>query len=305
MRSRRAALFGSTSRVGPGIVNAFAKSSTCDLTIILRPGSKRPKLPAGSEGRIKLYTLSNDDPTTSDLIKTFEELDCTVVISALNAALVDLHKSIADACVQAGVSRFIPADYGSVRSDDVFALDLMQNFRNKAFVRWHCQRLAEDNPSFTWTSMATGHFFDYGLKTELLGFDVEKGTMLQFDDGEKPWSASTVDQIGRAVVKVLEHEDKTANKMILVQSFVVTQKQVQKAIESVTGKSLKVEKLNGKKYMLDESAKGAAGDAEAIEAAVCVMGILRSYWEGDEAFANELLGLEEEDLDEVVKSVLG
>ena len=308
MKQRRAALFGATSRIGPGIVSAFLDDSSVDashLVLILRPSSKRPDVPPESGKHISIHTLASDDPSVQELSDAFREIDCSVVISALNAALVDLHKRLADACVAADVSRFIPADYGSVRSDDPWALDLIATYRNKAIVRWHCQRLADDHPSFSWTSIATGHFFDYGLHTDLLGFNVKRREARLFDGGDIRWSASTTRQVGRAVVKTLANEASTANQMLLVQSFCVTQNEVIAAVEEITGKKLKRTRVDGHQYLLDEAAKGEEGDADAVEEAVAVCGILRSNWEGKAEFANEKLALEEEDLLEVVKRELG
>ena len=307
MQRRRAALFGATSRIGPGILSAFLEDASTDawhLVLVLRPSSKAPDLPKNHKA-ISIHTLSTDDPTIEDLAAAYEEINVSVVISALNAGLIDLNRNMAEACVRAGVGRFIPADYGSVRSDDPWALDLMANFRNKAIVRWRCQRLADDNPGFTWTSIATGHFFDYGLHTELLGFNVKEGTAKVFDGGDVPFSACTTEQVGRAVVKVLAHEAETANKMILVQSFRVTQNEVLEVVEQVTGKKMKRTEVDARKYLVEEAAKADKGDAEALEEAVTVCGILRSDWKGKKEYANALLGLEEEDMREVVKKELG
>lgn len=207
----------------------------------------------------------------------------------------------------AGVGRFIPADYGSMRSDDPFVLDILPNFKNKQRVREHCKHLAEKHAgSFTWTSLITGHFFDYGLKTELLGINAEKGTALLFDGGKAEWSASTVWQIGKAVAGIVEKEEETANQLLLVESFRVTQLDVIKAIESLPGrKKFSTTIVESEEYIKEKRAEADKGDAEAVEELVAILGILRSNWKGDKAFANELLGLKEENMDEVVKQVLG
>ena len=228
-------------------------------------------------------------------------------MSALNPAELDTQRRLADACVAAGVGRYIPADYGSVRSDDPVVLDLLPNFRNKQLVREHCQRLAEENPgTFTWTSVITGHFFDYGLRTELLGFDLDNGTVLLFDGGKDKWSTSTVAQIGRAVAAVLEREDEsTANRILLVQSFCVTQLEVLHAIESVKGVTkLKRMEIGSREYVKEKSQEADKGNTEAVEELVGVLGIKRANWDGEEEYANELLGLKEESLRDIVSGVL-
>lgn len=302
MHVHRIALIGANSRIGPAILTALLDSpSKPHIAILLRPSSK----PVPSHPRIKTITIPSDPPTTSDLIDVLTGIDS--LVCALNPSELETQRRLADACVVAEVGRYIPADYGSVRSDDPVVLDFLPNFRNKQLVREHCQRLAEENPEFTWTSLITGHFFDYGLRTELLGFDLEKGKAMIFDGGGDRWSTSTVGQIGRAVAAVLEKDDEsTANRILLVQSFCVTQLEVLEAIESVRGSKSKLtrKEVRSKEYIEEKGREVEKGDLESVEELVAVLGIKRANWKGKEEFANELLGLEEENLEDVVAEIL-
>ncbi|KAK4688413.1 hypothetical protein P7C73_g1689, partial [Tremellales sp. Uapishka_1] len=302
MHSVQVALFGVNSRIGPFILSALLESTyQFDLIIVLRPSSQRPHIPSNVHRKIRIVELS-DDPSTQQLVEVLHNID--VLVSALSAGLVDLHRRLADACILAGVCRYIPADYGSVRSDDPYALDLLENFRNKQIVRWHLQRLAEESRGeFTWTSLATGHFFDLGLETELLGINVGAGTGKMFDGGRDRWSTSTRAQIGKAVAGVIGHLEQTANKLLLIQSFCVTQLEVADAIRR-TGHSLALQKVDSKAFLDEQMRKANRGDPDGVESAVAVLGIKRSNWLGDVAFANDLLELKEETLDEVVQRVL-
>jgi hypothetical protein len=303
MQIRTVALIGANSRVGPQILGALLASELpIRLVLLLRPSSTPPSIPPSKSPKDVRTVILPNEPTNSDIEHALTGVD--VLVSALDAALVDLHLRLADACVAAGVRRFIPADYGSVRSDDPYTLDLLQNFRNKQVVRWHCQRLAEDHPAFSWTSLGTGHFFDLGLETELLGLDIAGGTAMLFDGGKDKWSASTRGQIGRAVVGVVAHEDKTANQMLLVQSFCITQQELVEVVQSVTGARLAAEFVDSKAFLWKQLAKVEKGQREGLAAAVAVLGIKRSNWTGEATFANELLGLKEEDLETVVRQTL-
>ena len=203
------------------------------------------------------------------------------------------------------------ADYGSVQSDDPLVEALVPLFRNKTRVREYCQQLVAEYGigCSSWTSLVTGHFFDYGLAERLLGFDLRGGRVRLFDGGTGKWSASTVGQIGRAVVGVLRprengDEDETAGKVLYVQSFCVSQVEVLAAVNAVRrGEGLKVEEVGSEEYIRRMKEEMEGGDYESLEQIVCVLGLTRARWDEKEDFANVLLGLEEEDLGEVVREV--
>lgn len=302
MHSYRIGLIGANSRIGPAILKALIDHpATTSIVVFVRPSSQ----PVPLHPRILLVTIPSDPPTLTDLTDAFSQHDIEALVCALNPSERELQMRLADACVAAGVSRFIPADYGSMRSDDPYVLRLLPNFRNKQLVREHCQSLADSHRSFSWTSLVSGHFFDYGLRTELLGIDAEKNTALLFDGGKDRWSTSTVAQIGRAVAAILlEKEEETTNKMLLIQSFCVTQLEVIHAVERAIGQTVHGQYVDSEPYIA-EKAKGAdKGDAEAVEELVAVLGIKRSNWTGNALFANRMLGLKEESLEDVVRRVV-
>ncbi|MGG6497889.1 UNVERIFIED_CONTAM: NmrA family NAD(P)-binding protein, partial [Bacteroidetes bacterium 56_B9] len=64
----------------------------------------------------------------ADLTAALSDID--VLVCALSPTDAETQIHLADACVAAGVERFIPADYGSMRSDDPVVLEILPNFRN-------------------------------------------------------------------------------------------------------------------------------------------------------------------------------
>ena len=182
-------------------------------------------------------------------------------------------------------------------------------YLGKRRVREHLQELAERG-KLSWTSIVCGHFFDYGLKGDLLSIDLRKGKAKVFDGGEKRWSASTLSRVGEAVVRVLQREEETRNRMLYVQSFCVNQNEVLRSLERATGgEKWEVEQVSSEKFIAETKGvlDGNPSEEEASrasEALVSVAGIIDGDWEGKQGFANGLLGLEEEDLDKVVKRVV-
>jgi len=315
MYRKHVALIGVNSRIGPAILDALlASPEPFHIYLFLRPTSKPPPV----ESRHIILVTLPDPASLDDITKALHQYSIEYVVSALNAAQYDLQQLLADASLAAGVRRYVLADYGSCRSDDPYILDLLPNFRRKREVREHCMRLVEDQANssssmshpdshFSWTSIFTGHFFDYGLKSELLGLDITNKKGILFDEGNDKWSTSTTTQIGKSVAAVLSNDERlkaTSNKILLIQSFRVSQRQVLNTVNHLLKEEVRVEKVSSKQFVRDRIEGAAKGDNEATEEMVAVLGIKRTDWKGDSGFANELLGLEEEDSEEVVKTAL-
>lgn len=141
------------------------------------------------------------------------------------------------------------------------------------------------------------------------------------DDGNTTWSASTLDQIALATVGVLQRPEETRNRMLYIQSFCVSQNEVLRAFERATSsssgssssgdgndeggeKKWKVTKLDSKVYREEKVKKRDEGDKQAIEDLVWLLGALDANWEDRKDFAMKDLGLENEDLDAVVRRIV-
>ena len=124
------------------------------------------------------------------------------------------------------------------------------------------------------------------------------------DDGNTKWSASTLSRIGEATARILSNPDATANRMIYVQSFCISQNDMIKAYEKASGSEYEVTQHESKHFEKEEKAKADEGDLDAIEELVWLLGTLEANWEGKDDFAMRTLGLENEDLDEVVARIV-
>lgn len=290
MSINKVAVIGVNSRIGPDIIAQLEASSHFQVTIIQRQSSKAPP-----RNRSKVVTLPNDLPEDAlvDALKGHDAL-----VSALPGSAVEPHKKLANACIKAGVRRFIPADYGSVDSSDHVVAELVPLYKQKTQVREYLTALSKEGSDFTWTSLVNGHFFEL---IDLLGFDVKKRKAEIFDGGDLKCSASTLAQIGKAVVGILRKPDETKNKMLYMQSFLITQNEVLAELEKISGQKFEVTQVDSKEYIKRKKQESDAGDKEATEQLVGVLGTTRANWTGEKDFANELLGLKEEDLAMAVK----
>ena len=309
MTHKNIVLLGATGNLGSYILRALLSASpSFNVTALVRATSK-----ASLPDSVKKLILP--DEYTASAINPLLQGQDAVICSFPPGSDTQLQKILADAAVQAGVKLFIPADFGSCDSASPTVLETMALYRQKAEVREYLEGLVAkskaEGGSFGWTSLIPGHFFDYGLTSELLGFNVKERRVKMFDGGERKWSSCTRARIAEAVVKVLqkggEGIEGVRRRVLYVQSFCVSQKELLGVLKKVVGGEGKwgedvVESgplIKRLKVEVEQT-----GDSHKREELVCVLGLVDGDWRTREGFANKLLGLEDENLEEVVRSVL-
>jgi len=298
MTITKVSLVGANGKLGPAILQALLFTNTFTVTVLSRSSSK-------STYSAPVHVASiPDNASTEELAKVLQGQDAVII--AFAGSNDDLQIRYANAAAQAGVRRFIPADFGSCDSSSPRALEIIPLYRAKQRVRQHLQQLASAG-SLSWTSLVCGHFFDYGLTSGLLQYNLETREALIFDGGDIKWSATTTATIALAVVRVLQKVEETNNRMLCIQSVCVSQNEVLKSLERLLGQSWQVKHMSSDEYIEDTQAKLSRNpnDAEDWEKMVSVVGIVDANWESKDDFANLLLGLRSEHLDHLVKEVTG
>jgi hypothetical protein len=296
MSIKNVVLVGADGNLGPGVLAGLVSSGTFDITVLKRKSSKSP---SNYPKDVQVKRLSDDFPT-HELEAALSNQDA--LISTLFGAQLELQKRLADAAVIAGVRRFIPSDFGSCDSQSKRAMELAPIYVAKSKVREHLEMLAKENPTFSWTSLVCGHFFDWDLG--FFHIDLKARRFELLDDGEVFWSTSTFAQIGRATAAILHKLDETANRFVYVQSFRINQNQLLKAFEKTTGQEWNVVRFDSSDYVKERKAKADGGDKKAVEDLVWVLGTLEADWEAVPGYANNLLGLKQENLEEVVARIV-
>ncbi|KAL2204569.1 NmrA-like family protein [Sarocladium strictum] len=301
MSFQKVCLVGANGNVGGPILQALRADGTFEITVLRRSGSST----SYAQSDVTEVVVS-DELALDELTEALKGQD--VVISSFPLKDVNQHLRLVEAAFRAGVQRFIPADFGSCDAASPWAQETLKLYRDKTLVRDKLEKLgassAQEGGHFTWTALICGHFFDYGLKSGLLHFDLKTHTAQVLDGGNTKASASTLGRVAEATVKVLKKPKETANRAIYVQSVCVTQLELLEAIEKVTGVKWTKEDLDSKAFLAEEKAKVDAGDHAAVEEVVYVIGQLEADWREKEGFAMELLGLEDEDLEQILRKVV-
>ncbi|RKU40261.1 hypothetical protein DL546_001313 [Coniochaeta pulveracea] len=290
-------LVGANGNLGSKILEALVADGSFRVTVIKRKSSQ--STPAHA---VRIVEVS-DDWTLEELRDALKGEDAAIAAWPLRN--VDEHLRYAEAAAAAGVKRFIPADYGSVDARSEYARKLVQLFEKKVKVRETLENLsAKSNGSFTWTSIVCGHFFDWGLTNGFLHFYPEQKRADILGDGTARSSNSTLGQVGKAVVRILQKPEDTKNRVLMIQSFCVSQLDVLRSLEKATGSKWDVRYEDTDEFVAKHKAKADAGNKESIEDLVFALGVIEGNWEEKEDFAMDLLGLQNEDLDQAVKDAL-
>ncbi|TKA59914.1 hypothetical protein B0A55_11606 [Friedmanniomyces simplex] len=292
---KKVTLLGADSKLGPAILQALL-SANFTVTVLKRQSSKSSD---DYPGHTTVKRLPDDLPleTLTPALQGQHAL-----IASIKGSQVAIQQRLATACVQAGVSRFIPADFGSCDSSSPLTQELVPLYKSKTELREYLQHLATQHPSFSWTSLVCGHFFDWSLEFIHLWPHERRADIL--DDGETRFSISTLSRIAEATARILLKPAETGNRMLYVQSFCVTQNQIIGAYEAVMGRGWEVRRFESGGFRDEQKAKAEGGEVEAVEELVWYLGTVDADWRSREGFAMELLGLEDEDLGEAVEGVV-
>jgi nucleoside-diphosphate-sugar epimerase len=294
------ALIGGTGTLGAPVLKAL-KSSEFNIFVVNRQTSK------SVYPRTQVITVP-DDLDSDAVAQALREKDIHALIITIAGSHVDSQKKLIDAAFKGGVKRVMPAEFGSCDSADDKTNEILPLMKGKKDVRDYLlsvqEKEREGAEKLTWTSLVTGHFFDYGLTGGLLKFDVRARRAYILDGGNIKFSASNLDFIGKAVIKILEKPKETENKLLYVHSHYVTQLEVLEALEKVTGDKFERIDQDSEEELKVVRPKMLDGDGEAREEVVAVWGVVASDWKEKEGFANTLLGLQEESLEETIREVV-
>jgi hypothetical protein len=301
MSIKTVALIGGTGTLGAPLLHAL-QSSPFTIKVLNRASSK------STYPNTSTITVP-DDLNVAALTTLFKENAIDALVIAFEGHHVDAAKRMIEAAFNAGVKRVIPPDFGSCDSADAKTNEVLPLMKGKKGVRDYLIEMAGKEREggvgkFTWTTLITGHFFDYGLTCGLLNFDVRKRKAFILDGGNTKFSNSTLPFIADAVIRILQKPEETANKVLYIHSLRVTQNELLAVLEKVTGESFEKIEQNSEEELGNSRPKMLKGDRSAEEEVVAVWGIVATDWHGREGFANELLGLKEDDLEEEVRKAL-
>ncbi|KAH7050314.1 hypothetical protein B0J12DRAFT_753879 [Macrophomina phaseolina] len=288
---QKVAVVGASGNTGTAIVDALLKHGF-EVTAITREGSTATFPPQ--------HVSSKDG-----VLSAIRGQDA--VVSCIAQAAVGGQDVILDAAVEAKVKRFLPSDYGidyiSARSTKVGKC-----LEGKVQTVDYLNKLTQQHTWFSWTGVATGMFFDWGLERGALGFDLKTRTATIIDSGNEAFSTTNLATIGQAVASILHHPEQTANRMVKISSFKTTQNEVLQLLQAESGEKWQVKNTTG------QDVENIGDSLQQSGNPLCFVLYLQRYtfsdggntvWKDDEN-DNKLLELkQDEDIRETIRRVLG
>lgn len=247
----------------------------------------------------------NSDYSAASLVDALQGQDAVVsTVSSTEPGALELQQALIDAAIAAGVKTFLPSEYG-VDTSEPSSPDFIPFLAGKIAI---LDYLRERQDKISWTALVTGSLFDWGLKVPGFGgWDLGARSVTIYDGGDIPYEATSLDQVGRAIAKSLKNPDLTKNQHVFVNSFTVTQRKVLKALEEITGDKFTVSLGT----VADLWQGGAAQVKEGQPMGILAMIAGTIYGKGrlanysiNKGLWNEKIGLEQENLDEVLKGLI-
>ncbi|CAG8898911.1 unnamed protein product [Penicillium egyptiacum] len=293
---KNVAIIGASGTIGNFILDALVASSQFEITAISRKESEAT-FPPG-------VTPLKTDYSDTDLEAAFKGKD--VVISAVGASAFGEQKKFVDAAIRAGVKRFIPSEFSANSQNDA-VLQLLPLFGQKKELIEYLK--SKETEGLTWTGIATSGLFDWGLANGFLEFDVASHTATIWDGGNKSFTLTNQKALGEAVASVLVHPHETRNRFLFIASVETTLKDILAALEEESGVKWAVNETTTEIQVNEGVKKLSAGDFNGAFLLVraTVFGNtpgLHSNYAKEEKLANNVLGLQLETVNDVVKRVL-
>ncbi|KAJ3542889.1 hypothetical protein NM208_g3444 [Fusarium decemcellulare] len=294
---RNVAVVGGTGYIGTAIVDALLEAKL-NVSIVTRdansPKSQNAKAPVVQSE----YTLAS-------LTEIFTGQDAVISAVSVGPAILT-QRTMIDAAVKAGVSRFIPSEYGS-SSQDIRIDDFKKLMAPKVQIIDYLKQVASENPTFAWSCLGSGALLDNGLKSGTWGFSLSDRAATIFDSGNARFDSTVLPEVASAVVSILRNPDITTNRYLVVRNFVVSQSEILGALEEAMGSKwtrtyLDSNETKKKGWELLQSGNPAAGIPKIIQG---------SLFHGDSNVAtpadqldNRLLGVAKLDLREYIERLI-
>ncbi|KIW16371.1 hypothetical protein PV08_06422 [Exophiala spinifera] len=208
-------LAGATGNLGPAVLSQLLQTPF-SLTVLARLGSRsKVALPSSSNATIK--EVNYDDPES--LGAALQGVD--VVVSNLGFQnLFENQKKLIDASIRAGVTRFIPSEFGNDTANP--GVRKLPVFADKVKTQEYLVEKAAQYPDFSYSFLYTNSFFDWQLQ---IGFmvNLKEHTATLYDGGDVTFSATRLATIGKAVIGVINNLEATKNRDIYVHDTAITQ----------------------------------------------------------------------------------
>ncbi|OAL04451.1 NAD(P)-binding protein [Phaeosphaeriaceae sp. SRC1lsM3a] len=296
-QGRKIAMVGATGTVGSETLAALLKTKLHTITAISRADSKAT-FPADVELK------KGDYSDHSFLVSALKGQD--VLIMQLGMEGMESQVPLINAASEAGVHWVLPTEFGS----DIYS-QMAKDFPMMSMKTKYRDLIEEKDMS--WVGIVNNPWFDWSLKAGLWNVDIPGRKATIFNVGTGKFNTTTLAQVGRGVAALLSlPEDKLnayKNNAVYLESFFLSQRDILDSAIRATGT-----KESDWEIQTQDPAEAIQASRDAV-AAGHMMAFIGEFYathmlEGRGGDIEEkavkdmaVLGLQKENLDEVVKRV--
>ncbi|KAH6874784.1 hypothetical protein B0T10DRAFT_498554 [Thelonectria olida] len=201
---------GASGALGSHVFSKFVDSGKFNIRVLKRAGSES-KFPEGTD------VVEVDYNSLKSLTAALKGQD--LVISTLTTLAIDAQVTFINAAVAAGVSRFIPSEFGS--NLDVPSVRALPVFSQKVKIQEILIEKSKSTP-LTYTFVYNSAFLDWGLEHNFILNWAESKPII-IDGGDNEFSTTTLSTVADALVGVASHPEETKNRVVYIHDLVITQ----------------------------------------------------------------------------------
>ncbi|KAK1982814.1 hypothetical protein LZ30DRAFT_589720 [Colletotrichum cereale] len=281
--------FKNVALLGKGYLGSAILAELLDadfnVTVLGRSDSAKEELPTGVSFKVVDYA------SIDSLTPALQGQD--VAVSTVSKGGLLTQSTVIDACIKAGVKRYIPSDWGTSTTDpkaqSELAAILGPVFDTQKYV---IERASAGEIEYTIFSV--GGFSDFFAHLPIV-FDFANKSAQLYDDGNHRFSSTSTASIGKAVVGALKNPEATKNRNLKIHELVLSQAQLLALAKkySPPGTEWKETKLDGKAEF-DKALEAALEDPSNEDR---ILGVIKAaffsgrYANVYEEVDNELVGI--------------
>lgn len=303
----RILIFGATGQIGAFITEAILSANPAfqHVAIFTSENTARTKpdlLRGWTERGVSIIT--GDVADKGQVLAAYKGID--TVVSAVGRNVLDHQTDLlrwADEQENGSVQWFLPSEYGTdieygpkSATEKPHQLKLkVRKFAREALKRVKC------------TYVVTGPYIDmyftlFGAADKVGGYDVQNKRAVLVEDGNGKVGFTSMRDVGKGVVAALQHPEASFDRVIKIQSFVVTPEEILTEFEKQTG---------GQPWTVEytplDDLRRLEDDAWSQGKGWSTLATLRRIWaEGGTLYErtdNEAIGLHDEDLESLATTV--
>jgi uncharacterized protein YbjT (DUF2867 family) len=299
-QSRKIAMVGATGTVGSVTLSALLETNIHTITAITRNESDAT-FPSG------VNVNKGDYKDHAFLVSALKGKDVLIMQLNMFPQAMDSQIGLIEAAAEAGVRWVLPTEFGS----DINS-SLAQEFPMMSMKKKYRDLIEEKG--MNWIAIVNNPWFDWSLKQGMWNVDIPGKKAILQNVGDAKFNTSTLSQVGRGVASLLSLPDEKLNgyknSPIYLRSFLISQREILDSAIRATGTK---ESDWDVRTQDPEVTIQAARDAVAAGNPMAFVGEFYTAhmqqgrggnYEEKAAKDAAVLGMEEENLDEVVKRVV-